>query len=84
MEQVNSSDFLVSTGLDEVFRIRFENKSLYHIEKPFPDIAFADFRDNELYIKVINVLKLTFVNLNRKFMKILLYQMVVVFQWINF
>ena len=58
MEQVNSSDFLVSTGLDEVFHIRFENQSLYHIEKPFPDIAFADFRDNELYIKVIDVLTL--------------------------
>ena len=77
---MNSSDFLVSTGLDEVFHIRFENQSLYHIEKPFPDIAFADFRDNELYIKVIDVLELTFLNLNKKFMTIL----VIVFEWQHF
>ena len=77
---MNSSDFLVSTGLDEVFHIRFENQSLYHIEKPFPDIAFADFRDNELYIKVIDVLELTFLNLNKKFMTILF----IVFEWQHF
>ena len=52
VKKLNETNFLVSAGIDEIYQILLQNKSLFIVQEPFPDIDFADFRDNELYIKV--------------------------------
>ena len=52
VKKLNDTNFLVSSGPEEIYQIMIENKSMFIVQEPFPDIDFADFRDNELYIKV--------------------------------
>ena len=51
--KINSSDFLVTADDNsDQQHIRVTNDSFFSKEEPFPVFEFANFRKNELYIKV--------------------------------
>ena len=51
--QLNETNFLVPVGKETVHHVKMDNNSLYLVEDPYPDIDFAEFRNNKVYIKVI-------------------------------
>jgi len=50
--QLNETNFLVPVGKETVHHVKMDNNSLYLVEDPYPDIDFAEFRNNKVYIKV--------------------------------
>ena len=51
--QLNETNFLVPVDKETVNHVKLHNNSLYWIEEPYPDIDFAEFRNDKVYIKVI-------------------------------
>ena len=58
LKRINLSDFLVTDSLSQKQHIRVQNDTFHRRSEPYPYYEFADFRKNDFYIKVTDILYL--------------------------